>query len=262
MTAALVVLCGIFGLIVGSFLNVVVWRLPRGESVVRPRSHCPACGAGIRPRDEIPVLSWLLLRGRCRDCGTRISGRYPAVETLTAVVFAVLALRFSHSAPAESWRVLPAFLYVGAVGIALALIDLDTHRLPDKLTLPSYGVGAVLLGASLLAGVPAKNALHALAGALIMFGIYFSLCFAYPKGMGFGDVKLAGVLGLYLGWLGWETLAVGLLLGWFSGGLLGAALLATKRAGRKSMIPFGPFMVVGALGAIVFGAPIIRVWLP
>jgi leader peptidase (prepilin peptidase)/N-methyltransferase len=123
-------------------------------------------------------------------------------------------------------------------------------------------VGALLLGAAAVAGSASTNAVRAAAGMAVMFAIYFALWFAYPKGMGFGDVKLAGVLGLYLGWIGWSTLAVGLLLGWFAGGLLGSVLLATRRAGRKSAIPFGPFMVIGAFAAIIFGEPIVRVWLP
>src|SRR3954451_16420393 len=140
MTAFVVVVAGVFGLLIGAFLNVVVWRVPRGESVVHPPSHCPACDAPIAPRDNIPLLSWLLLRGRCRSCGAPISARYPLVELLTAVLFAGLAAWFGPVAQ------LPAFLYLAAVGVALALIDLDVKRLPDVLTLPSYGVGLVLLG--------------------------------------------------------------------------------------------------------------------
>ena len=128
------------GLAIGSFLNVVVWRVPRGESVVSPPSACPACEAAIRPRDNVPVAGWLLLRGRCRDCSTAISPRYPLVEAATAGLFVVLALRLGAD------PVLPAYLYLAAVGLALALIDVDVHKLPDRLTLPSYVVVAGLLG--------------------------------------------------------------------------------------------------------------------
>ena len=139
MTTVLVVSCLVVGLAVGSFLNVVVWRVPRGESVVSPPSACPACASPVRPRDNVPVVGWLLLRGRCRDCDAPVSARYPVVEGLTAVLFVVLALRLGAD------PVLPAYLYLAAVGLALALIDLDVRRLPDALTLPSYPVVAALL---------------------------------------------------------------------------------------------------------------------
>src|SRR6476469_4129507 len=205
MTAITVVFCGVLGLLIGSFLNVVIWRVPRGESIVRPPSACPGCGTPIAPRDNIPVISWLLLRGKCRNCKEPISARYPAVELLTATLFAVMALKFGLSLE------LPAYLYLAAVGVALALIDLDVKRLPDVLTLPSYVVAAVLLGIASL-NEP-HLLLRAVLGGLAMFGVYFALAFAYPAGMGFGDVKLSGVLGLFTAWLGWDVWGAGLLLG-------------------------------------------------
>jgi leader peptidase (prepilin peptidase)/N-methyltransferase len=243
----LVVVCAVLGLAVGSFLNVVVWRVPRGESVVRPPSACPGCSSPVRPRDNVPVVSWLLLRGRCRDCSTSISARYPLVELLTGALFVVMALRFGLD-PA-----LPAYLYLTAVGVALVFIDLDHRRLPDALTLPSYVVGAVLLGAAALLGSDSGDLVRALLGAAAMFAVYFALCFAYPAGMGFGDVKLAGVLGLYTGWLGWGAWAVGLFLGFFLGGLFGIALIARRKGGRKTAVPFGPFMLLGVLAAVLVG---------
>jgi leader peptidase (prepilin peptidase)/N-methyltransferase len=236
VTLAFALVIGLLGLMIGSFLNVVIYRVPRGESVVRPRSHCPECSAGVRPRDEIPVVSWLLLRGR-----------YPLVELLTGVVFASLAAKFGFSAQ------LPAYLYLGAVGIALALIDLDVRKLPNKLTLPSYAVVAVLLGIAALAGHDAGPLLRAFGGMAVLYLGYFALAFAYPAGMGFGDVKLAGVLGLYLGWLGWGSLLVGVFAGFVLGGFVGIALILRGSAGRKSKIPFGPFMVAGALLAVFVG---------
>jgi leader peptidase (prepilin peptidase)/N-methyltransferase len=232
---------------IGSFLNVVIYRVPRGQSVVRPRSHCPECHAGVRPHDEIPVVSWLLLRGRCRDCSAPISARYPFVELLTGFVFGGLAAKFGASAE------LPAYLYLGAVGIALALIDLDIQKLPNKLTLPSYAVGAVLLGVAALAGHDAGPLLRAFVGMAVLCVGYFALAFVYPPGMGLGDVKLAGVLGLYLGWLGWGSLIVGVFAGFVLGGLLGIGLILKGSAGRKTKIPFGPFMVAGALLAVFVG---------
>jgi leader peptidase (prepilin peptidase)/N-methyltransferase len=240
-------LVGLLGLLVGSFLNVVVHRVPRGESVVSPPSACPSCRSAIRPRDNVPVAGWLILRGRCRDCRAPISPRYPLVEAVTAALFAVMALRFGCD-----W-VLPAYLYLAAVGLALALIDLDCKRLPDALTLPSYPVATVLLAAAALAGSESGSFVNALLGGAAMFAVYFALCFAYPAGMGFGDVKLAGVLGMYTAWLGWGAWAVALFLGVFLGGLFGVALIAVKKGGRKTAVPFGPFMLLGALIATLVG---------
>lgn len=243
-------LAALLGLLVGSFLNVVIYRVPRGESVVHPRSRCPGCGYELTWYDNVPVLSWLLLRGRCRRCRAPISARYPLVEALTAVVFGLLAWKF-----AATWQ-LPAFLYLGAVGIALAFIDLDTKRLPDVLTLPSYLVGGALLLLPAALDGSWSAYLRAWLGALALFGFYFLLAFIYPAGMGFGDVKLAGVLGLYLGWLGWGVLVVGGFLGFLLGGLIGGGLMIVRRAGRKSKIPFGPFMILGAFLALWIGQPL------
>jgi leader peptidase (prepilin peptidase)/N-methyltransferase len=242
-----VALVGLLGLLVGSFLNVVVWRVPRGESVSHPRSHCPACGQTIRARDNVPVLSWLLLRGRCRDCGARISVRYPLVELATAAVFVLMAI------VVEPVAALPAFLYLGAIGVALTLIDIDVKRLPNAIVLPSYVVASVLLAFAALVEGDFGRLVRALAGMAVLYCFYFALAIAYPAGMGFGDVKLAGVLGLYLGWLGWSTVLVGAFLGFFTGGVVGGVLMLAGRASRKSAIPFGPFMLLGALLAVLWG---------
>jgi leader peptidase (prepilin peptidase)/N-methyltransferase len=252
---AFVLVCGLFGLLIGSFLNVVMWRVPRGESLIRPPSHCPACGNPVRPKDNVPVLSWLLLRGRCRDCDAAISPRYPLVEATTAVVFAVMAARIGLEPE------LPAFLYLGAIGVALAGIDLDVKRLPNVIVLPSYVVAAVLLGGAALFDGDFDALLRAGLGMAALFGFYFLLALVYPAGMGFGDVKLAGVLGLYLGWLGWAEVVTGAFLGFLFGGVVGAALMAVKRAGRKSQIPFGPFMLLGAFTAILWGGALADLYL-
>ena len=238
-------LAGAFGLLIGSFLNVVVWRVPRGESIVSPPSACPICGTTIRPRDNVPVLGWLVLRGRCRACSAPISARYPLVEAGTAVLFFLVGLRFGAEGE------LPAYLYLAAISVALALIDLDVKRLPDVITLPSYVVGLVLLGLASLSGP--HLLLRAVLGAMAMFAVYFALCFAYPAGMGFGDVKLSGVLGLYTAWLGWDVWACGLLAGFLLGGIFGIGVILTGRGGRKTALPFGPFMILGAFVAIFFG---------
>lgn len=249
----LVLPIALFGLLIGSFLNVVIWRVPRGESVVSPPSHCPSCGHQLAPRDNIPLVSWLLLRGRCRYCAAPISARYPAVELATGLVFGAVAWAIGWD-----WA-LPAFLYLAAVGMALSVIDLDTRRLPNALTLPSYPIVAGLLGLAAALDQAWAQWGRALLGGLALFAFYFVLVLVYPRGMGMGDAKLAGVLGMGLAWLGWDILAVGGFLGFLFGAVIGVALIAVRRAGRKTMLPFGPFMYAGAITAILVG-PAVSDW--
>jgi leader peptidase (prepilin peptidase)/N-methyltransferase len=176
------------------------------------------------------------------------------VETLTGAVFALLAWRVGLVAD------LPAFLYLGAIGVALAAIDLDVQRLPNVIVLPSYGVAAVLLGAAAITQADVANLIRAVLAMVALFGGYFLLAVIVPGGMGFGDVKLAGVLGLYLGWLGWTELAVGAFAGFVLGGVAGLALMAAGRADRKTHLPFGPFMLLGALLAIVAARPLAQAY--
>jgi leader peptidase (prepilin peptidase)/N-methyltransferase len=245
--APLIGIVALLGLAIGSFLNVVIHRVPRDESVVNPGSHCPDCGNPVRSRHNVPVLGWLMLRGRCADCGTRISARYPLVEAGTAALFAAVAARFGWS-----WE-LPAYLYLAAVAIALAMIDLDVMRLPNKIVLPSYGVAAALLvPVSLATGDPA-DLLRGLLAAGLMYVLYRVLA---VWGMGGGDVKLAPLLGFYLGWLGWSAVAVGAFAGFLLGGLVGGILMTLHRASRKSRIPFGPYMLAGAFLAVFAAAPL------
>ncbi len=256
MTPGLVMLlafAGLLGLAIGSFLNVVVYRVPAGRSLT-PDSACPNCGTAIRKRDNIPVISWLLLRGRCRGCAQPISARYPLVEAGTAMAFVLVTARFGPAvleaqttpdAVAGSIE-LVAFLTLTAVSIALALIDLDTRRLPNVIVLPSLLAGILLLGvAALLRGdIPAL--IGAGVGGASLFVFYFVLALVKPGGMGFGDVKLAAVLGLYLGFLGWGNLLVGAFAAFIFGGVFGLLLLMARKAGRKTAIPFGPWMILGA----------------
>jgi leader peptidase (prepilin peptidase)/N-methyltransferase len=260
-TIFLVSVCTILGLAIGSFLNVVIYRVPRNLSVVRPASACPNCDTPIRSRDNVPLLSWLVLRGKCRTCSAPISARYPAVEVITAAAFLVVAIRFVPdllTAPTtgtllSALCVLMAFLYLAAISVALAAIDVELHRLPNAIVLPAYAVGVVLLLAAAVLGGDVVRFVWALVGAAAMFTFYFALALVYPGGMGFGDVKLAGVLGLFLAYLGLPELVVGLGAAFLLGGLAGLALLAFKRASRKTAIPFGPWMLAGAWVGIFAG---------
>ncbi len=260
-----VVMVGLFGSLIGSFLNVVIFRVPAGRSIVSPPSACGSCGSLIRGYDNIPVVSWLLLRGRCRTCKAAISPRYPLVELGTAVAFAAVTawvlMRWGMPATldrhaAGTAAVLLAFLYLAAISIALALIDLDTHRLPNRIVLPVYVVGGVLLGAGGLLLDDGGALIRAAIGLASLWTLYFLVAMVYPGGMGFGDVKLAGVLGLYLGFLGWPELIVGAFGAFLLGGLYGIGLLVARRASRSSGIPFGPWMLAGAWCGIIFGAPV------
>ncbi|QCB95285.1 prepilin peptidase [Cellulomonas shaoxiangyii] len=253
-----VVVTGLLGLLVGSFLNVVVWRVPRGESVVAPPSACPRCHARIAWYDNVPVISWLALRGRCRRCELPISWRYPVVELATGLLFAGTFLLVGWS-----WEV-PAFLYLAGITVCLTLIDIDVHRLPNAIVLPSYGVGGALL--ALAAWNPGGTAdpgalLRAAVAGAGLFAFYFLLAVIHPRGMGFGDVKLAGVLGLYLGWVGWSAVGVGAFAAFLLGGVFGLVLTLVGRAGRKTSVPFGPWMLVGAAVGVVAGEPIARAYL-
>ena len=237
---------GVLGLAIGSFLNVVIYRVPRDESIVKPGSHCPSCDSPVRSVHNIPVVGWLMLRGKCATCRERISLRYPLIEALTGLLFVAVTVHFGFSA------LLPAYLYLTAIGVALAAIDFDVQRLPDAIVLPSYVVGVVLL---MPAGAvdddwhAAERGLLAMTG---LFAVYFALALAYPGGMGFGDVKLAGLLGLFLGWISWGSVLVATFGAFLLGGSVGIILLAARRATGKSAIPFGPFMLSGALLALFF----------
>jgi len=252
MPAVLTVLA-LLGLAVGSFLNVLVYRLPVGQSVLAPASYCPCCGHPVRPWHNVPVLGWLMLRGRCADCRSPISPRYPAVELVTCGLFVALAIQLFRSD--QRWA-LPGFLYFAAIAIALALIDLDTHRLPNTIVLPSYLVlGLALTLAAVFADSPAAL-VRALIGGMALYGLYFVVAWCYPRGMGFGDVKLAGLIGGVLGYLSFSALLVGACAGFLLGGLYATAALALRRAVLKTAVPYGPFMLLGAFVAIFASSPI------
>ena len=239
---------GVFGATIGSFLNVVAYRLPRHESLVRPGSRCPGCGTAIKPYDNLPVIGWLLLRGHCRGCRTAISPRYPLVEATTAAL-AVAVVLTRHSAA----EIALGLVLVGVL-VPIALIDLDHRIIPNKITLPA-AVAAVVIGAALnLNGVPEQLIAGAGAGGFLLFFVL-----AYPRGMGMGDVKLAAVLGLFLG----RSVAVGMLAGVLLGTVVGAAVMARVgvEKGRKTAVPFGPFLAIGGLVALFAGPAIIHWYL-
>jgi leader peptidase (prepilin peptidase)/N-methyltransferase len=251
------VLAGVFGSMVGSFLNVVIYRVPLNRSVVAPGSACTVCGTRIRGYDNIPIFSWFLLRGKCRNCDHAISMRYPLVELGTAILFVIVGWKFWPST-ASAYPLLIAFLALAAVSIALALIDLDTHTLPNWIVLPSYFGGAALLGA---AGIMSENygaLFRAAVGSAVLWLIYGGMAMAYPGGMGFGDVKLAGVLGLFLGYLSWGALFCGAFAAFVLGGIFSLTLLISHKADRKSGIPFGPWMLAGAWVGVLFSVPIVQ----
>ena len=257
----LFIFAGILGLAIGSFLNVVIYRVPAGRSIVVPASACPTCGSSIRTYDNVPVLSWLVLRGKCRECAAPISVRYPLVELGTGLFFVTVAVLFAPTILAapdtrsivSGLLVLVAFLFLAAVSVALALIDIDVHKLPNAIVLPAYAVGAVLLSSASIVSGEYSVLLRAGIAMAALFLAYFLMAFLYPAGMGLGDVKLAGVLGLYLGWVGWGAVIVGALGAFILGGVYAFVLILGKRANRKSGIPFGPWMLVGAWLGIGIG---------
>lgn len=250
MTAVLVIGAVLYGAAVGSFLNVVIYRVPAGKSVVRPPSACPGCGYQIGARDNIPVLSWLLLRGRCRSCGTSISPRYPLVELLTAAVWVAVALRFGWS-----WT-LPAELVLVTGLIALAFIDLDHLKLPRVIVLPlGLAVAALLLVAAAVQG-QWHRLLVAVICAAVEFAVLFGINLASPRSLGFGDVRLGPVIALGLGWLGWRYAFWGFLGANILGVIVGLSLIAVKRAGRRTPIPYGVFLAVGAFLAFFYAGAV------
>jgi leader peptidase (prepilin peptidase)/N-methyltransferase len=236
-------LLALLGLSVGSFLNVVAYRLPRGESLLWPRSHCPKCGHTLAARDLIPILSFLWLRGRCRFCRAPIPLRYPAVELGTGSFFVVAGLVFG-----PTWQLLRT-LVLGSLFIAASLIDLDTMVLPDAFTLGGTALALLL--------PPGPRPVY-LWGALVGFGLLLFIAWASRGGMGGGDVKLGLALGAFLGW---PNVLIALFLAFFLGAAAGIALILAKRKRRSDHVPFGPFLVVGSLGTSLWGTKLLQLYL-
>jgi leader peptidase (prepilin peptidase)/N-methyltransferase len=248
MTVALAAFGGLGGLIIGSFLNVVAYRVPRHESLVAPGSHCPSCSTPIKPYDNLPVLGWLLLRGRCRSCHAQISARYPLVEALTALL-AVAVILVKHS-PHD----IALGLVLVVVLVPVALIDFDHRIIPNRIMLPA-AIAAIAIGyATRPAGVPEQLISGAAAGGFLLVFVL-----AYPRGMGMGDVKLAAVLGLFLG----RSVAVAMLAGVLAGAIVGALIMARSGVaeGRKTAVPFGPFLALGGVVGLLAGPAMVHWYL-
>jgi leader peptidase (prepilin peptidase)/N-methyltransferase len=247
MTGAFVTVA-VAGLAVGWFLNLVISRVPQGRSPVRPGSRCPHCAAPIKPWHNVPVLGWLMLRGRCYDCSEPISARYPLVEAITGVLLAaVVAVHHAHTAQLVLGLVLVAVL------VPLALIDLDTGLLPNRITYPAAVVGVALGVALDPSGEPGR-----LLAALAAGGVFVLISLLHPRGMGMGDAKLVAVMGLFLG----APVAVAVFGGLISGSVIGVLIVARKgvNAGRRTTVPFGPFLALGGVIAVLVGAPLVHAY--
>jgi leader peptidase (prepilin peptidase) / N-methyltransferase len=243
-TAAGASLAGVLGLIFGSFLNVVAYRLPRGESLATPASRCPGCDTPIKPYDNVPLLSWLLLRGRCRSCGEPIAWRYPLVELATAVLLAVTVLVVG--ANEEVWLGLAFVLLL----VPVTVIDIDFRIIPNKLMIAGTVAALVILALTRADDIPEHLIAACAAGGFLLVA-----AIAYPAGMGMGDVKLAFVMGLFLG----RDVGPAMLAGLLAASVVGIAIMARKGAaeGRKTAIPFGPFLALGGIVGLLAGEPIV-----
>jgi leader peptidase (prepilin peptidase)/N-methyltransferase len=246
--ALAIALAAVGGLIVGSFLNVVAYRLPRGESLLHPRSRCPHCGTQLRAIDNIPVVSWVALRGRCAHCGAPVSARYPLVELTTGALYAAVV-----ASQDDAVRIVLGLLLVTAL-VPITLIDLDHRLIPNKITGPA-AVAAVIAIVALDPDFLVEALIAAAAGG----GFFLIAALLYPRGMGMGDVKLAGVLGLYLG----KAVAPAILIALLGGVLVGAAIIVRKGAkeGRKTAVPFGPFLALGGMIAFFVGNELVDAYL-
>jgi leader peptidase (prepilin peptidase)/N-methyltransferase len=248
----LAALIAVVGVVVGSVINFVAYRRPQHDSLIRASLRCDACRVKIQPRFNLPLVGWLA-KSRCRACGHGISRRYLAMEAGTGVLFAALAIRFGATAQ------LPAYLFLAAVGVTVAAIDVESRQVPDTILLPSYIVSLLLLVPAGAAEADWWPALRAVSGMLALSAIYCALVVAYPMGINFDDVKLAGLLGLYLGWLSWSAVLIGAIGGLLIGGIGGSALIASPGRHRSTVTAYGSCMVAAA-GIAVFAAVPLSTW--
>jgi len=253
--AAAALILALFGLLVGSFTNVVIYRVPAGRSIAKPPSACPQCGARVRPLDNVPVISWLLLRGRCRDCKAPISARYPAVEALVGLVFAGIGWRFGISWTAAGEAALAAGL------VALAFIDLDHMLLPRRVVYATLTLVAVAFVAGSVTGSQWHRLAVAAISAVVPWALFFAINYVAPRALGFGDVRLALLIGFGLGWLGAAYAFLAFLVASVLGSVVGVALMAMGKAGRRTAVPFGTFLAAGAVVAALAGGPVVSWYL-
>jgi leader peptidase (prepilin peptidase)/N-methyltransferase len=252
MTAALpLIFAAVFGALVGSFLNVCIYRLPLGRSIVWPASACTSCGRGLSWYENVPLVSYVVLRGRCRTCGGAISGRYPAVEVLTAAMF---ALGWWHYGPGP---LLVSRLTFGCVLIVLFAIDLEHHLLPNVITVPGIGAGFVF------SWLTEPGWMASLIGIAVGGGILWVIAEGYyrirhEEGLGMGDVKMLAMIGAFIGW---KLTIVTLMLASFSGSFIGLGLIVTRRGGMKYALPFGTFLALGAAIAVTMGPALLNWYL-
>ena len=248
MTAPLVIFLTLFGAMIGSFLTVVAHRVPRAESVIGGRSHCPGCGAQIASFDNVPVFSWLALHGRSRCCRQPISARYPLTEAVLAALFAALAARFHD----DAGELVLGLVFVSML-LAVTLTDFERRIIPNKILLVGSVIGAVILAITDPGAIPVHLAAAAGSG-----GVFFLAALAYPGGMGMGDVKLAAAMGLFLG----VEVVPGILIALLAGATVGLVMIARLgAAARKRAIPFGPFLALGGVIALLAGHPLIDAYL-
>ncbi len=256
-TVAVSIILFIFGLAVGSFLNVCIWRLPRGESIISPVSHCPHCGRPISVKDNIPILSYLVLRGKCRYCGGRISPQYFLVELATAVLFVLVFLEYGLG-----WGLVSSLFFISVL-LLVAAIDLKHQIIPNKVILPAMTVQLVLILSPLIYHNELKGAIPHLAGFLIGGGILLIAALVSPlifgkEGMGGGDIKLIAMLGSFLGWI---NVIITIILSSFIGSVVGILMMIFLGKGRKYPIPFGPFLAIGGIISLFFHDEIVAWYL-
>jgi leader peptidase (prepilin peptidase)/N-methyltransferase len=254
--ALLTVFAGILGLIFGSFATAVAYRVPRRESIASGRSKCPNCGRQIGALENIPVLSWMLLRGRCKNCGERISARYPMIELATGALFALAAWKYGLTV---TGAVFAGFFWALVV---LTVIDLEHKLLPNRIVYPTFVAGWAGLAAAALVDSDVSRLRSPAIGMLIFGGFLFIVAFIYPAGMGLGDVKLAFALGAFLGYAGGAGLVpVGMFLSFVLGGVIGLIAMRVTKQGRKMALPFGPFLALGTVIAIAVGEKLLDLYL-
>jgi leader peptidase (prepilin peptidase)/N-methyltransferase len=246
-TTLIVVASVVMGLVIGSFLTVVVDRVPRGASIMSPPSACGECGHRLMAPDLVPMVSWLVLKGRCRHCGASIGTEPLVIEAANTALFVSFGLKFGADA------VLPAYWCLAAALVALVWIDLHEFRLPREITYTAFVISLAIMVIAAIFDDDLSNLRDALIGAGVALAIMAVIYFASRGGMGDGDVRLAPLLGLHLGYLSVAIVPVGLFFGFLIGAVVGVAMMATNNAGRKTALPFGPFLAAGTVLAIFVG---------